>query len=96
LRFLALEHDLPGHTAHEFQPHLRAEALAAWNLYCSGIIREASFREDLHTAVLLLECASLSEAEEMVSSLPLVQAGLITFEIFPLVPYDGFSRLFST
>jgi hypothetical protein len=26
--------------------------------------------------------------------LPLVQQGLITFEVIPLVPYPGFSRLF--
>ena len=29
----------------------------------------------------------------MLDSLPLVQAGLIRFEVIPLVPYPGFERL---
>ena len=30
----------------------------------------------------------------MLETLPLVQAGLIRFEVIPLVPYPGFGRLF--
>jgi hypothetical protein len=45
--------------------------------------------------VLVLECASLEEAHQALASLPLVQEGLIAFEIIPLVPYPGFKRLFA-
>jgi hypothetical protein len=44
--------------------------------------------------VLVLECADAAAARAALSSLPLVHAGLIEFEIVPLVPYDGFARLF--
>jgi len=29
----------------------------------------------------------------VLNELPLVQAGLIAFDIIPLAPYDGFNRL---
>jgi len=94
MKILALEHEQPGLTAADFQPHLRAEALRAWRLHQSGVIRELYFRADQHSAVLVLECAGVDEARQALADLPLVQAGLITFELIPLVAYPGFERLF--
>jgi hypothetical protein len=31
----------------------------------------------------------------VIESLPLVEADLITFDLLPLIPYDGFARLFT-
>jgi hypothetical protein len=45
--------------------------------------------------VLILECADIEEAREVLNTLPLVKEGLITFDVIPLVPYPGFSRLFA-
>lgn len=45
-------------------------------------------------AVLVLECADVAEADAVLTSLPLVAAGLIAFEVLPLRAYPGFSRLF--
>jgi hypothetical protein len=64
-----------------------------YELYLAGIIRECYFHETDHTAVLILECADAGEAQKALSGLPLVNAGLIAFELIPLVPYSGFSRL---
>jgi hypothetical protein len=61
-----------------------------------GIVREAYFRQDRSAAVLVLECADTAEAQETLSRLPLVEAGLIAFDLLPLIPYPGFARLFST
>jgi muconolactone delta-isomerase len=98
MKVLALEHETPladgAVSATDWQPHLKAEAARAWELYQAGIIRELYFRPDQHTAVLVLECASIAEAQHVLNSLPLVSAGLITFEIIPLIAYSGFSRLF--
>jgi hypothetical protein len=44
--------------------------------------------------VLILECAEAKEARQTLNSLPLVQAGLIRFEVVRLVPYPGFAQLF--
>jgi hypothetical protein len=93
VKFLALEREVPGVPAEAFEPHLRAEAVRALELYQEGTIRELYFRADREEAVLILECADEREAKEKLGTLPLVRAGLIGFEAIPLVPYPGFSRL---
>lgn len=95
MKILALEKELPGTSAGQFQPHLEAEAARVWELYRSGILREIYFRADQHSAVLVLECTTLEEARETLNTLPLVQTGLIEFDLIPLAPYTGFERLFT-
>jgi hypothetical protein len=94
MKILALERELPGHAADQYQPHLRSEAARVWELYQAGLVREAYFDQQRHTAVLVLECADRDAARQLLDSLPLVRAGLIDFDISLLVPYDGFARLF--
>jgi len=95
MKILAMEIESEGVKPEQYKPHLKAEASAVWALYQSGKIRELYFRADRSEAVLILECADVGEAQQILESLPLVQAGLITFDIIPLVPYPGFARLFS-
>ncbi len=95
MKLIAIEKELPGKTAADFQPHLTAEAKRAWELYQAGIFRELYFHQTDHVAVLVLECDGLAEAQEALATLPLVKAGFIAFDVLPLVPYPGFSRLFS-
>ena len=94
MKLLALEKELPAVKEDLFIPHLKAEALRVWELYQSGEILEIYFTHDRHTAVIILECEGRSQAEALLQSLPLVKAGLITFEIHVLDPYPGFARLF--
>lgn len=95
MKFLAVEHDPPGIPDDAFTPALlKAEAARAWELHQAGVIRELYFRGDRHEAVLVLECADRHEAQAALDSLPLVRAGLIGFELIPLVAYPGFARLF--
>jgi len=44
----------------------------------------------------VLECDAQAGAQEILATLPLVQAGLIVFELIPLKAYPGFERLFGT
>lgn len=94
MKILALERKQPGLTSADVAPHLDAEARRAWNLTQAGIIREMYFRADESTAVLVLECEDGDAARAVLDTLPLVQAGLITFDLIPLRPYPGFARLF--
>ncbi|MBE0703145.1 MAG: superoxide dismutase [Afipia sp.] len=94
MKILALEREVPGVAPNAFAPHLRTEARCVWELQQAGIIREIYFDRDAHTAVLMLECADADEARRILSGLPLVQAGLITFDVMALAPYSGFARLF--
>ena len=86
MKILAMEVEAVGLAPEQFAPYLKAEARRAWELYQSGIIRELYFHADRSQAVLILECADTTEAEQMLGTLPLVQAGLIRFDIIPLVP----------
>ena len=94
MKILALEAEVEGVLPEHFGPHRKAEARRAWELYQSGVIREIYFRVDRAEAVLILECADTTEAGRVLETLPLVQAGLIRFDIIPLVPYPWFERLF--
>jgi len=93
MKILALERESPNATPGQFSPHLRAEAARVWELHQSGVLREISFSQDRHEAVLILECADGAEARQVLNTLPLVQAGLITFDVIPPVPYSGLARL---
>jgi len=95
MKLLALEKKRPGATAEKFQPLLKDEARRAWELQQSGELREIYFHAEEHTAVLVLECTNVIEVRRLLATLPLVQAGLIDFDIIPLIPYDGFARLFA-
>lgn len=95
MKILAIEREKPNTSSEDFKPHLKAEAYHAWELYQAGVIRELYFDQALHNAVLILECPDIQAAHQILQTLPLVKAGLITFEVIALEPYSGFSRLFS-
>ena len=94
MKILAIEKEIPNTPPEQFAPHLKAEAMRIWELYKSGVLREIYFRGDRSEAVLILECADIEEAHQILATLPLVREGLIRFEVIPLVPYPGFERLF--
>jgi len=94
MKILAIEKEMPNVSSEDFKPHLRAEAVRAWELYQSEVFREIYFDKSSHNAVIILECEDLEEAEKYLDTLPLVKEGLISFEIIALEPYSGFSRLF--
>jgi len=95
MKILAIEHEVSGEVAADFEPHLRAEALQVWQLTQADVIREIYFREDRHEAVLMLECESVEAAQDVLNTLPLVTEGLIRFEVIGLRPYSGLARLFA-
>ena len=94
MKILAIEKEFEGKTSKDFQPYLKDEARSVWELYRQNFIREIYFRADQSSAVLMLESESVKEAKETLAKLPLVKKELIYFEIIPLVPYQGFERLF--
>src|ERR1039458_1275825 len=96
MKILALEKEVPGVNDGQFTDDiLRAEARKAWELYQSGVLRELYFTADKDEAVLVLKCESADEARRQLSELPLMRAGLIDFQVIPLVAYPGFARLFA-
>jgi hypothetical protein len=94
MKILAIEKEIPGINPDDYLPYLREEAGMVWEFQQNGLIREIYFSED-HSAILILECKDKPEAGSILSRLPLVQKGLIAFELIELHPYNGFERLFS-
>lgn len=94
MKFLAMEVEREGARAEDFEPHLKEEARHLWDLQQAGVVREAYFRADRHTAVLVLECEDRCQAEAALGGLPLARRGLIRFDLVPLRPYSGYARLF--
>ena len=95
MKVLAIEREVPGVSEEKFSPHLKEEAAKVWELYQANVVRELYFRKDWPGAVLMLECEDAEEAFAILDMLPLVREGLIAFDVIPLVPYPGFSRLFA-
>ncbi len=96
MKILAIEKQVPGVTAEQCKPHLKAEAIRVWELYQADVFRELYFRADRSDAVLMLECTDVEEARHALDTLPLVQQNLIAFDLIPLRPYPGVARLFAT
>jgi muconolactone delta-isomerase len=94
VRILALEVEKQEIPADGIHAILTEEARKVWKLYQDDFIREIYFRADKTSAILMLECSDIKEAKQRLAELPLVSANLIDFELIPLAPYPGFSRLF--
>ncbi len=95
MRILAMETTVTGVREAQFTPEIAvAEAHRAWDLHQAGTIRELYFRADSPVAVLVLEGRDVAEAQAALATLPMVAAGLISFEVVPLRAYPGFARLF--
>lgn len=72
-----------------FAPHLDAEANAALVMYRDEIVREIYSRSDGKGAILVLECRDEAHALQVLQTLPLARAGLLSFEIHGVKPYRG-------
>lgn len=94
MKILAIEKEVEGIDPKLFSLHAGEEAMKVWEFYQQGIIREIYFRNDRNEAVIILECDNETEAKSILKTLPLVEKGLIDFEIIPLKAYTGFERLF--
>jgi muconolactone delta-isomerase len=92
MKILAIETELKKLDANSDKEILKDEARSVLELQQKDILREIYFDEN-HCAVLMLECTDKTEAEKILSGLPLVTGGFISFEIKELHPYTGFSRL---
>jgi len=92
MKILAIEKEIEGADWENLDETLRKEAQRVYKLYLSGILREIYFTHENY-AVLILECENIESTKELLNTLPLVQKGLIGFNIMQLNPYTGFERI---
>jgi hypothetical protein len=92
MKILAIEKEIEGVDWENQDETLRKEAQKVYELYLCGNLREIYFTHENY-AVLILECENIENAKELLNTLPLVQKGLIGFNIMQLNPYTGFERI---
>ena len=59
----------------------------ALKMVAGDVVREIYSRADGNGAVLVFEEESAEAVETHLKTLPLVEAGLLTYEIYPVTPY---------
>jgi len=93
MQILAIDKIAEGVTAAMLEPHLPKELAATINLYLKEKIRTFYFRKDRVGVVLILECVDVQEAREILSTLPMVEEGLLDFDLIPIGPLMPLGRL---
>ena len=91
---LVITHDKPNVNWKEQEQILKQEAKVLWNLQKKGIIRSIWFKKTTREAILIIEAEDTIRTKEIVDTFPLVEEGLISYDIVELIAYDGYERLF--
>jgi hypothetical protein len=95
VKVLAIGHPRSGIRWEHIAPYVGEQARSVWERYEIDQVREFYLRADHQPgAVLILECDDVTEAERLVATLPMAEAGLLDFELIPLRPFMGFRELF--
>ena len=95
MKVLAIGHAQTGIRWEHIYPYVGEEARSVWELYESDQVREFYLRADHRPGVVLVfENDDVSEAEQLVAALPIVEAGSLNFEVIPVRPYIGIRELF--
>src|SRR6266571_8965030 len=95
MKILVLPKPREGVSREELLSHAAAEIQAVWELYTQGICREFYTRvNEPGRVVLMFESASMEAAKEALDTLPFAQLHLVDFDLIPLTPFTGLSRLF--
>ena len=67
-------------------PYIPDEMRRIAELQAAGVIEQLYLKADRSGAVIILETESGDEAERQLSTLPLVQRGMTSFEVTELMP----------
>ncbi len=95
MKILVLPRPIEGVPREELLQHAAEEIQAVWELYAQGICREFyTSANEPGRVVLMFESASVEAAKEALTTLPFAQLHLIDFDVIPLAPFTGLTRLF--
>jgi hypothetical protein len=86
---------VPGAPLEKLRAALPNELRDSWKLFATGTIQEAWAAESSTRVVFVLESADAVHAATEVAGLPLVQAGLLAYQLIDLRPFSNWSLLFA-
>jgi len=93
MKLFAVDRILPTATEENIRGVVIREALHIWMLYTKDIVRETYFRKDRPGVILVLEAENVAEAKKVLSTFPMVRAGVIDFDIIPVGHFVPFGTL---
>ena len=93
MKLFAVDRILPTATEDNIRGVVIKEALHIWMLYTKDIVRETYFRKDRPGVILVLEAESVADAKKVLSTFPMVRAGVIDFDIIPVGHFVPFGTL---
>lgn len=82
-------------TVEEQEMYLPQEVPDTLQLYLDGKMEQFWLRENAVGVIFLLSVATVAEAEQILGTLPLVRANLLSFELLPIGPLMPLARLLS-
>ena len=94
-QILMISHLAPGVTMEDTMPYNRDEAKVAWEYYTTGKYRQMFGRLDEGGVVVIMESKSMEEAHKSVKLMPLVNNGMVEYELIPLGYFFPLSALFN-
>ena len=94
MKILVLFRTLDDADPEHINPLLLEEERFAWRAYVDDVLREHYESDAPYAAISIVELESVEVAREFFQELPLLKAGLITAEFFPLRPFRNWETLF--
>ena len=95
MKILAIVYVVPGASMESIRAEIKNEIMGSWELFSSGVLREAYSTATPSRVVFILEADDIGSARAHLRELPLVAAGLLSLELVELRPFVNWSMLFS-
>lgn len=86
MQVLAIDKILREVNDEELMSHLPEELAATVKLYLEERVRNFYFRKDRPGVIFIMEVDSMADAKEALSTLPLVEVGILDFDLIPIGP----------
>ena len=87
MKILAIDKVLPDATPDKVKENFMKEVNHTIKMYLADVVREMYFRQDRSGTILMLEAPSMEDARTLIDRMPMVQAGLIDFDLIPIGPF---------
>lgn len=96
MKYLALIDVEDSAALERVQAEISGELIGLWQLFASGVLREAYATSTPTRVVFVLEVDGQVRAEEHLRTLPLIAAGLLHVDLVELQPFVNWARLFAS
>ena len=94
MRVIAISKMKSGATKEKIAALNAKELVKEWELQKADVIRQAHSRTDQTGSIFMMEVASADDAHKKLAALPLAEAGLIEFDVFPYQAYEAYESIF--